>query len=65
MTDWDAVPGPEKRHSSDVFVCDVGGDDQDRGVGVTQLVVTVDLTDGPALVRQTLKNNSLVLTAHY
>lgn len=50
----DAVLGSEGRYSSEVFVRNVGGDDQRGGVGVTQLVGAVHFTDGPALIGETL-----------
>lgn len=46
--------GSEHSHSFDVLVCDVGGDDQDGGIGVTQVIGAVNLTDDPALIRETL-----------
>lgn len=50
----DAVFGSEGSHSLDVLVRDVGGDHEDGGVGVTQLVAAVHSADGPALVGKTL-----------
>lgn len=55
-TDRYAVLGSKHSHSFDIFICDVGGDDQDGGIGVTQLVGAVYLTDGPAFIRETLKH---------
>lgn len=55
-THRDAVLGSEGSHSFDVLVRDVGGDDQDGGIGVTQLVGAVHFTDGPALIGETLFN---------
>lgn len=46
--------GPKKRHLFDIFICNVGRDDQDGWIGVTQLITAVDLTDGPALIWKTL-----------
>lgn len=37
-----------------VFNCDVGGDDQNGGIGVTELIGAVYLTDGPAFIRKAL-----------
>lgn len=53
-TDRYAVLGSEQCHPSDVFIGYVGGDDQDGRIGITQLVGAVDLTDGPALIREAL-----------
>ena len=58
QTDRYAVFGSEHCHSFDVFICDVGGDDQDGGIRVTQLIGAVHLTDGPALIRKTLTHKS-------
>lgn len=54
-TDRYAVLCSEHSHPLDVVFCDVGGDDQDGGVGVTQLIAAVHLTEGPALIREALK----------
>lgn len=55
LTYWDAMLGSKKGHLFDVFICNVGRDDQDGRIGVTQLITTVDLTDGPALIWKTLE----------
>lgn len=55
--------GSEQGHLFDVFICDVGGDDQDRWVGVTQLITTVDLTDGPALIWKPLEKKVHLLSS--
>lgn len=47
--------GSKKGHLFDVFICNVGRDDQDGWIGVTQLITVVDLTDGPALIWETLE----------
>lgn len=54
QTDRYAVLGSEHSHAFDVFICDVGGDDQDGRIGITQLIGAVYLTDGPALIREAL-----------
>lgn len=46
--------GSKHSHTFYVFICDVGGDDQDGGIGVTQLIGAVHLTDSPALIRKAL-----------
>lgn len=46
--------GPKQGHLFYVFICNVGRDDQDGGIGVTQLIGAVDLTDGPALIWKAL-----------
>lgn len=56
--------GSERSHSFDVFVRDVGGDDQHGGVGVTQLVGAVHFTDSPALIGKTLFKHSCQWLAH-
>ena len=58
QTDRYAVLGSEHGHSFDVLVRYVGGDDQDGGVGVAQLVGAVHLTDGPALIREALTKHT-------
>lgn len=47
--------GSKQGHLFDVFICDVGRDDQDGWIGVTQLIGAVDLTDGPALIWKALE----------
>lgn len=64
-TDRYPMLGSEHSHSLDVFIWDVGGDDQDGGIGVTQLVGAVHLTDGPALVRETLAKKDRTNTEHF
>lgn len=63
-TDRYAMPGSEHSHSPHVVLCDVGGDDQDGGIRVTQLVVAVHLTEGPALIRETLRKQPLQTVRH-
>lgn len=54
--------GSECSHSFNIFICDVGGDDQDGGVGVTQLIGAVYFTDNPALIgKALLKHDSKLL----
>lgn len=47
--------GSKQGHLFNVFICNVGGDDQDGWIGVAQLIVAVDLTDGPALIWKALE----------
>lgn len=48
--------GSKQGHLFDVFIWNVGRDDQDGWIGVAQLVGAVDLTDGPALIWEALEN---------
>lgn len=47
--------GSKQGHLFDVFICNVGRDDQDGWIGVAQLIGAVDLTDGPALIWKALE----------
>lgn len=47
--------GSKRGHSPDVVLGDVGGDDEQSWVRVTQLVAAVQLADGPALIGKTLR----------
>lgn len=70
------MPGPKGYHSFEVVVLDAGGDDDQGRVGVTHLITTVHLADGPTLVGETLggtgtgtllnvlKNSSYKLVLH-
>lgn len=47
--------GSKQGHLFDVFIWNVGRDDQDGWIGVAQLIGAVDLTDGPALIWKALE----------
>lgn len=57
LTHWDAMLGSKKGHLFDVFIGNVGRDDQDGWIGVTQLITAVNLTDSPALIWKTLEKH--------
>ena len=54
QTDRYAVLSSEQSNTFDVFIYDVGRDDQNGGVGVTQFMGAVNLTNGPAFIWETL-----------
>lgn len=45
----------ERGHSFDFILFNTGRDNEQSRVSVTNFIITVDLTDGPALIRQTLQ----------
>lgn len=45
----------ERGHSFDFILCNTGWDNEQSRISVTHFIITVDLTDSPALIRQTLQ----------
>ncbi len=54
LTYWYAMFYSERGHSFDLILLNTGWGDEQSRVSVTHFIITVDLTDGPALVWQTL-----------
>lgn len=54
LTYWYAMFYSERGHSFDLILLNTGRGDEQSRVSVTHFIITVDLTDGPALVWQTL-----------
>lgn len=52
--------GSKQGHLFDIFICNVGRDDQDGWIGVAQLIGAVDLSDGPALIWKALEKQMLM-----
>lgn len=56
--------GSKQGHLFYIFIGNVGRNDQDGWIGVTQLIGAVDFTDGPALIWKALgrKKNTEAIT---
>ena len=65
-THREAVLGPEGGDPAQVVLGDAGGDDQEGGVGVTQLVAAIHPAERPALIGQALRTHthSTISTTH-